>query len=311
MDISIIIPLFNKAPYITRAIDSVVDQTIQASEIIVVDDGSTDEGKEIVAALSKNNLKIKLLFQKNEGVSSARNRGAQIAASKYVAFLDADDEWKPDFLANIQRLINNFPDCGAYATAYEIVEEKGIKYFPPLLGIPPAPWIGIIPNLFKMMQDGSPFYTSSVIMTKAVFQDLNGFPLGVRRGEDKILWIRLGLKYPIAYSPSRQVIYHREALNRACNIYEQEFADISLINDLLINQEVPLGLANDLKDYDAFIKIIKVRDLLKEGHKKIARGLLISIKKNRKYGKQRLWWYFLSFIPNSLLTIRQWVRQKR
>jgi glycosyltransferase involved in cell wall biosynthesis len=159
MDISVVIPLFNKGQVIARTIDSVLNQTLPASEIVIINDGSIDNSAEIVAALARNNLRIKLHSQNNLGASFARNRGVELAKFEHIAFLDADDEWKPDFLIHIQRLYNNFPDCGAYATAYEVVEENGSRYFPPLIGVPPAPWIGIIPNLFKMMQDGSPFYT--------------------------------------------------------------------------------------------------------------------------------------------------------
>jgi hypothetical protein len=224
--------------------------------------------------------------------------------------LDADDEWKPDFLSHIQRLHNNFPDCGAYATSYEVIEEDGNKSFPAAIGIPPAPWIGIIPNLFRMMQKGSPFFTSSVIITKAVFQDLNGFPIGVKRGEDKTLWIRLGVKYPIAYSPSRQVVYHTDAINRASNIYERESADTNLLDRMLKNQEVPSSLIEDIKDYNAFLKIQKVSTMVKEGHANLARNLLNSTKENQRYHHEWLWWYFWSIMPYSLIKLVQWIRIK-
>lgn len=88
--VSIIIPLYNKAPYIKRALDSVISQTIQDFEVIVVNDGSTDGGEHIVEGYS--DARIHLVHQKNKGVSAARNRGVSLAKSNMVAFLDADDE---------------------------------------------------------------------------------------------------------------------------------------------------------------------------------------------------------------------------
>ena len=100
--VSVVIPLYNKAPYIDRALRSVLAQTFQDFEVIIVDDGSTDGGAKIVK--STTDKRIKLIQQKNSGVSAARNRGIQESKSKLIAFLDADDEWKSRFLEVILRL---------------------------------------------------------------------------------------------------------------------------------------------------------------------------------------------------------------
>jgi len=82
------------------------------------------------------------------GESAARNRGIEAASNELIAFLDADDEWKPDFLYNIQVLRNNFPDSGAYATSSLTIRPNGNIYYPDLSILPPEPWIGFIPNFF-------------------------------------------------------------------------------------------------------------------------------------------------------------------
>jgi glycosyltransferase involved in cell wall biosynthesis len=117
---SVIIPLYNKGLYIQRAIGSVLKQTFSQFEIIVVDDGSTDNGVDSVKNLSDK--RIKLFCKENGGVSSARNFGIGKASCEFIAFLDADDEWLDDYLESLKKLIQKYPDCGMYASGrYEDV----------------------------------------------------------------------------------------------------------------------------------------------------------------------------------------------
>jgi glycosyltransferase involved in cell wall biosynthesis len=301
--ITVVIPLYNKKHYIHRTIESVLAQHVPVDEIVVIDDGSFDGSAEEVLNIS--DPRIRLIQQQNSGEGAARNRGVLESQNDLVAFLDADDEWKPDFLLHIQRLYRNFPDCGAYATAYEVIECDGSILHPMLQDIPPAPWVGIIPYFFRMMQYGCPFSPSSVVIPKNVYQDLKGFPEGIKQGADKMMWVRLGVKYPIAFSPSRQVVYHGDATNRASTVYQQEPATANLIDEMLKNQEVPLALLEDIKDYNAYLKIQKARHRVKAGYSKSARELLDSARGNRKYRKQILWWYFWSLIPYSLIKFLQ------
>lgn len=306
---SVVIPLYNKEKHITRAINSILNQKYQPAEIVIVDDGSTDHSVNEVEKF-KEDSRIRLIRQKNLGVSAARNNGVSETTNELIAFLDADDEWKPEFLSQIQRLYNNFPDCGAYATAYEIIEQNGKRCVPYIKGIPPAPWIGIIPNLFRMMQYDLPFMPSSVIIPKSVFEEMNGFPIGIKRGEDKILWVRLGMKYPIAYSPSFLAIYHREATNRACHIFDPESQASDLLDKMLKYQEVPSALLGDVTNYNSLLKIQKSQELVKEGEAKLARNLLYSIKKNSKYRLKWIWWYLWSYIPYPLIKFLVAIRIK-
>ena len=96
---TVIIPLYNKEPYIKRALETVLNQTYDNFEMIIIDDGSTDEGVRIVSSIQ--DTRIKVFSQINSGVSAARNRGALLAKNQYLAFLDADDTWEPNFLQEI------------------------------------------------------------------------------------------------------------------------------------------------------------------------------------------------------------------
>jgi glycosyltransferase involved in cell wall biosynthesis len=298
--ISVVIPLYNKEKSIYRTIRSVQNQTEQRFEIIVVNDGSTDNSVSVVQGLLDSG---RIINQKNAGSSAARNRGVLEAQTDLIAFLDADDEWKPGFLSHILRLRNNFPDCGAYATFYENIQTNGRVSYLPLHEIPPEPWIGILPDFFQILQR-YPFNSSSVAVPKKVFNDLGGFPVGVNRGEDSIMWIRLGANYPIAYSPSRQSIYHQDAENRVCEIFpsDGDEAKIQLMERMLQDNEVSVDLMNSFKDYYAFIHIHKAIDLIKEDHSKSARWFLSKVKDNYKH--RNIWrrWYLLSLLPYPLFS---------
>src|SRR5437667_8237163 len=117
MHVSVIVPLFNKAPYIERALSSVAAQTHRDFELIVVDDGSTDEGPRIVEAFT--DLPIHLISQENAGPGAARNRGLELAQGELVAFLDADDEWLPNYLSESVRLLDEYgPGVAAITSGY-------------------------------------------------------------------------------------------------------------------------------------------------------------------------------------------------
>src|SRR5574344_1047459 len=114
--ISVVIPLYNKERYIERALRSVLNQTFGDFEIVVVNDGSTDASVSVVEGIEDS--RIRIINQKNGGVSAARNRGIEESKYDIVAFLDADDVWKENHLSVIAELIDKYPACGVFATSY-------------------------------------------------------------------------------------------------------------------------------------------------------------------------------------------------
>ena len=127
MKFSVIIPLYNKASYVAKAIGSVLDQTYDDFELIVVDDGSKDDSAEIASRAIEGYEKCHLLKQKNAGVSMARNKGVGMSHGEYLCFLDADDWWESMFLEEMEKLIDEFPGAGIYGTNYVIVNETRQK----------------------------------------------------------------------------------------------------------------------------------------------------------------------------------------
>ena len=124
MIISVVIPLYNKEKKIEYTLKSVFTQTFQNFEIVIVDDGSTDNSVEEVEKFTDS--RIRLIHQTNAGVSAARNRGIEAASGELIAFLDADDVWMPEYLATQYGLYQKYPECSVYAviTNFGIPREK-------------------------------------------------------------------------------------------------------------------------------------------------------------------------------------------
>ena len=208
--ISVVIPLYNKAESIATALDSVLAQAYQNFEVIVVDDGSTDDGVAVVEQYADE--RIRLIRQANAGVSVARNRGIEEARGEYVAFLDADDEWMPEFLEEIVTLQNEFPACRAQATSY-VINSRGGKSSIILRKIPFQGERGVLTNYFEVASFSHPPVCSiCVCVERELLQEIGGFPLGITSGEDLLTWARIAVRTDWAYSLIPLAQYNVEAL---------------------------------------------------------------------------------------------------
>lgn len=204
--ISVIIPLYNKAPYVGTAIASVLASGPAIHEVIVVDDGSTDDGPEIVAGL--NEPKVRLIRQKNSGVSAARNRGIRAASGDYIAFLDADDYWTPGYISQIEAMIAAYPECGMFATGYFMFNEAGHIEPGPPCPIGPRYSPQMITRFFDAWAYGNIFCTCSVVIPKKIFSEhAIFFPENENLGEDQDVWFRIGERFPVAYCGQNLIAY--------------------------------------------------------------------------------------------------------
>ncbi len=198
--ISVVIPLYNKESTIFRALESVLSQTILPYEIIIVNDGSTDESEKIAAEYSSHYSNIFLINQENSGVSCARNRGIASAKGELIAFLDADDEWDKEYLATILSLRMKYPDAGLYATAYYQADSfSGKKNLIQYKNLPNS--ANLLPSYYEAISLGPhPIMTSGIVIPKNILDNFGGFEVGLSMGEDLLLWAKIALEYPVAYS---------------------------------------------------------------------------------------------------------------
>ena len=207
--ISVVIPLYNKEKQIACTLQSVFEQTFQNFEIVIVDDGSTDNSVEEVEKFDDS--RIRLIHQTNAGVSAARNRGIEEASGELIAFLDADDVWMPEYLATQYGLYQKYPECSVYACNYEFRDSEG-KVTPTIIRkLPFEGEDGILSNYFEVASCSHPPICSiSIMVKKMAIQAIGGFPLGIKSGEDLLTWARLAVSGAIVYSRKSLAVFVRD-----------------------------------------------------------------------------------------------------
>lgn len=206
MKFSVVIALYNKAPYIGCTLASVLAQTFTDFEVIVIDDGSSDGGTEQVAAMT--DARLRLVRQPNAGVSVARNHGIALARGEWVAFLDADDWLHPRHLACLVLAQQACPEADTVASSFLPVADAPGPWPPPWSVPAGAPEVEVITDLAARWMSGPTLYTSSVAVRTARLQQMQPcFVPGESYGEDVDLWFRLAEQTPVALVRAPLVAY--------------------------------------------------------------------------------------------------------
>ena len=189
--ISVVIPAYNAGRYICAAIDSVLAQTLPPQEIIVIDDGSTDDTGERLLVYGQ---RIRYFFQKNQGIGAARNIGTSRANGDWIALLDADDIWYPRKLEYQCAVIARNPDVALVGTAAILIDRDGVN----VTGDPPA--IGDLeaePIPLRRLLQAPVFCPSSVVAKTSAIKATGGFSTQVQGSEDMLMWWTLAANFPV------------------------------------------------------------------------------------------------------------------
>ena len=308
MKFSVVIPLYNKAPYIKSTISSVLSQTVQDFEIIVLDDGSTDGGADIVAGI--DDPRVRLFRQANVGVSFTRNRAISMARGQWVAFLDADDWQHPHYLQSLVIAQNLHPAVDVAATQYVPLCDNS--------GVWPPPWqvnevpvasdsIELIEDLPTKWMKGPTFNSSSVcIRTKRLLEMQPCFAVGESHAEDLDMWFRVAEKSPIAWVKMPLVAY-RVSVEGSLSLKNTELKLPPFFQR--IRARALSGAMNEVQAKStlkmvADQEISMARDALASGQRKAAIRLLWSA---RSWASKRRWWFtavMTAFVPGDL--VRRW-----
>ena len=262
---SVIIPLYNKAPYVRRALESIMSQTYKDFDLIIVDDGSTDGS----AAICEEYLStpytihrtpienIRIISQPNSGVAKARNVGVENSSAPFVCFLDADDWWEPNFLEEIDELIKEYPDAGIYASNY-------IYYKPGKTHVALNLERGYIDYPIAYYEGSSmPVWTGATCMPRKVFDEMGGFPVGIKLGEDFLLWAKTALHYNVAFCEKPLAYYNNDvpaSLRATRNLHKPEHNMLFHLKE--IEREVR-GKSEELREeWKALLDKLRVNGLM-------------------------------------------------
>lgn len=210
---SVIIPLYNKEKYIMDTINSVLSQTVDSLEVLIVDDGSTDHGPEIVRNIP--DPRIKLIQQKNAGVSAARNCGIKASNGTFICFLDADDVWEKDFLQTVKDLFDRFPEAGMACPSYQV--SYGERIVHPVWKSVDLKNDSYVDDFYEMAT--APFWvcnsSCAAVRRKSLQKMKEWFPEGETVYEDFDFWMRLGATCKVAHSNKICATYRRETSSNA------------------------------------------------------------------------------------------------
>lgn len=308
--VSVVIPLYNKGRYIERALSSVLAQTYPPLEIIVVDDGSTDEGPEKV--LSFRDARISLLRQENRGPGAARNAGLAKAGGKYVAFVDADDEWFPPFLeSGISLLEDNKANVTVVCTGH-LKYQAGKRKIEELDGtyeITAETDIELVKKILNFRCTASLF----VIMRTEVARKAGGFfdRYKCLRGEDKYLFLKLLFSERIGILPNPLGIYHNEA-SELCGCPGRMPASRQIeINPFLVYPDTvisscPQSKRHLLRELLSILFLEEMKAVAKSGRQRQSYSLLAGFTRSCDLsGKNRFIAYSLVILAPLLPTVRK------
>jgi glycosyltransferase involved in cell wall biosynthesis len=212
--IAVVIPLYNKATWIRQTLESVLNQLLAPDEIIVVDDGSTDEGPSIVEAVGGERVRLMRTQRPRGGPSTARNVGIRAAHSEWIALLDADDLWSPKYLSTIGEFMERWPGVGSIFTTRVVAGARVSFEHPPRENNASERALDLHSYLDLWIKTGrrglSPMHSSSSVIRKAVLEQAGSFPEDSRRGEDKDTWLRVVATADALHIPQALVSYRRD-----------------------------------------------------------------------------------------------------
>lgn len=213
---SVVMPLYNKAAHVRAAIDSVFSQTLVAHEIVVIDNGSTDGGREIVAAIGDERIKLLDLSTPGPGGYAGRNIGIRAARGDWIAFLDADDLWNPDHLAVLAEGIKADPDARAAATRFDhkFDDRSHRQKVAPQLEQARSLDLSEFLSAWLAVRE-CPMWTGAIAIRRDTLFEAGLFPEGrAVRGGDKDLWLRVLAKGTLRYDPRVTAVFHRDSDNK-------------------------------------------------------------------------------------------------
>lgn len=264
---SVVISVFNKEKYISKMLRSVLDQTYSDFEVIILNDGSTDDSEAKI--LTFKDKRIRYFSENNKGAAAGRNFVIKKAATNYIALLDADDFWEPNYLMEQKRLIEKYPFEKIFAVNSQFL--KNGKIITKRYSVNITENEDYIFNFFESSLNDSITNSSTTVLNKTVFEEIGYYDENIISGQDTDIFIRLGLKYNVVFSPKIlcNIVVAPESLSRRTKKVSEkaDFEKFSKYesNDIFIKKYL------DLNRYS--LCLIAILEGNKESFKKIQKNI--------------------------------------
>lgn len=291
--VSVIIPVYNARDYIREAIVSAIQQTYKNTEIIVIDDGSTDCLKEVIADLIKSGT-IKYYWQPNQGPAAARNLGNSKSKGEFIAFLDADDIWLPQKIENQIKLLIKNPKVGLVYCNYErflksqVIIDNFFNYCPPKRG-----------KVTEQLLKSNLVPTSTVITRKQLLILIKGFNPKLRQSEDYDLWLRLSLITEFDYCNKILSRYRFHEGSLTTDKFYLTHSEIQVLVNIFMYKTTKQSIYLPIISSHIFPLLINLSLI----NTKFARAHFYMVWQAKIHHWKILLAYCLSFIPKPLLTL--------
>lgn len=304
MKFSVVIPVYNGQGHIHRSVDSVLAQSFEDFEIVVVNDGSTDDTAAVVKQLALKDKKGRLRFveRENGGVAAARNTGIKESRGDYVCFLDSDDQWLEDHLARLSGAIDEYPGEVFFSTLSQncLVDGRIVRLDK---GMPED--VFVIEDYFDYEISGKPAvskFTSTVCLKRSFFDEYGLFVEGVKISEDEDMWYRAAAYHNFVVVPRITVQRNRdlsEATRRPVNPETDPFVSRKAV--LLADERIPAAKRRSIELLIERHEIRLIRSMIKNGHKKKAVKTLLSARFDSRYRKTLLLTWVSILIPMPII----------
>jgi len=279
--VSVIIPTYNRAAYLQKALQSVKEQTYQSLEIIVIDDGSTDDTGEM---LKNYEGQLRYFYQENRGISGARNAGIKRARGEFIAFLDSDDYWLPDKTVQQLALFKQHPEYALVAARCASIRLDGSyreKNRPGKSG-----WV--LEDLFK----ANFIRTSAAMIKQECFENIGLFDEELRECEEYDLWLRIAAQYPVGFINKSLAVYVDNPDGASTDSLTGRLYRLRVLEKQYLQDNIPAHLyARRIADTCHYIG----RHYMKKGEKERGVQYLLKAQKLRPAYLKNIIYIFISY----------------
>ena len=300
---SVILPAYNSARFLNQAVESVFRQREKGWELIVVDDGSTDDAQAVLEAY-RDHPQVRVIRQENQGAAAARNRGMAEARGDYFAFLDADDLWHENHLEVMAELIRHYPQAGLYGsfTSVQLANRKTASVCPYFQNRPETVLLEDFFEEYGRDKSAKVFTIITTCVSRKAWEKVGGFPVGCKIGEDLEFSLRVAAYFPVALTGKATALY-RKTLSQATkdDSFDPDWVFFQGVEELYQDASIPQVKNEHLREVMEWFSIRRCRHYLIQGKKASARAHLAEMGHSKALRKDRAATYLLLLLPTNLV----------